>query len=62
MHPAWTAIIAAAVDDVYRIGGKQVYGEAADSFGAFIYPKDDTVFMLIFVDEKTAGAILEQLP
>jgi hypothetical protein len=44
------------------IGGKQVYGEATGSFGAFVYPKDDTVFMMIFVDEKTAAAILEQLP
>lgn len=44
------------------IGGKEVFGEAAGGFGAFVYPKDDTVFMMIFVDEKTAAAILEQLP
>jgi hypothetical protein len=44
------------------IGGKQVFGEAAGSFGAFVYPKDDTLFMLLLVDEPTAAAILEQLP
>jgi hypothetical protein len=51
-----------ATDKASTIGGKQVYGEAAGGFGAFVYPKDDTVFMLLLVDEPTAAAILEQLP
>jgi hypothetical protein len=60
----WIDEMGAGMDtsEASTIGGKQVYGEAAGSFGAFIYPKDDTVFMLIFVDETTAAAILEQLP
>jgi hypothetical protein len=44
------------------LGGKTVYGEAAGGFGAFVYPKDDTVYMILLADEKLAGSILEQLP
>ncbi len=44
------------------LGGKTVYGEAAGGFGVWAYPKDDTLFMLLFVDEQVASAIFEQLP
>jgi hypothetical protein len=44
------------------LGGKTVYGEAAGGFGFFAYPKDDMLFILLMVDEATAGKILEQLP
>jgi len=44
------------------IGGKDVYGEAAGGFGFFAYPKDDMLFLILLVDEKTAADILGQLP
>jgi hypothetical protein len=44
------------------IGGKEVYGEAAGGFGFFAYPKDDILFLILLVDEKTAADILGQLP
>ncbi|MEI7744261.1 MAG: hypothetical protein WCK58_11015 [Chloroflexota bacterium] len=45
-----------------KLGGKDVYGQAAGGFGMFAYPKDDKLFLLILVDEKQAAAILEKLP
>jgi hypothetical protein len=44
------------------IAGKTVYGQATGGFGLFVYPKDDMLFLILLVDEKTATAILEQLP
>ena len=44
------------------LGGKTVYGEAASGFGAFAYPKDDKLFIVLLMDEKTAASVLEQLP
>ena len=44
------------------LGGKTVYGEAAGGFGAFAYPKDDKLFIVLLMDEKTAASVLEQLP
>jgi hypothetical protein len=44
------------------LGGKTVYGEAAGGFGFFAYPKDDILFLILLVNEETAGKILEQLP
>ena len=44
------------------LGGKTVYGEAAGGFGAFAYPKDDKLFMVLLMDEKTASSVFEQLP
>ena len=44
------------------LGGKTVYGEAASGFGAFAYPKDDKLFIVLLMDEKTSATVLEQLP
>ncbi len=44
------------------LGGKTVYGEATGGFGAFVYPKDDTMYLILLADEKVAASILEQLP
>jgi hypothetical protein len=44
------------------LGGKTVYGEASGGFGAFAYPKDDKLFIVLLMDEKTASSVLEQLP
>jgi hypothetical protein len=44
------------------LGGKAVYGQASGGFGAFAYPKDDTLFMVLLMDEQTAAAVFEQLP
>jgi hypothetical protein len=44
------------------LGGKTVYGEASGGFGAYVYAKDDTMYLILLADEKLAGAILEQLP
>jgi hypothetical protein len=48
--------------EMTTVGGKQVYGQAAGGFGIFVYPKGDTMYMLLLMDEQQAGAILEQLP
>lgn len=45
-----------------KVGGKDVYGQAAGGFGMFAYPKDDALYLLILVDEKQAAAILSKLP
>lgn len=42
--------------------GKTVYGQAEGGFGFFAYPKDDILFLILLVDEKTAGEIVGQLP
>jgi hypothetical protein len=44
------------------LGGKTVYGEAAGGFGAFAYPKDDKLFIVLLMDEKTSASVFEQLP
>ena len=44
------------------LGGKTVYGEASGGFGAFAYPKDDKLFIVLLMDEKTASSVFEQLP
>jgi len=44
------------------LGGKKVYGEAAGGFGAWVYPRDDTLFIVVLANEEVAGAIFEQLP
>jgi hypothetical protein len=44
------------------LGGKTVYGEATGGFGVFAYPKDDKLFIVLLMDEKTAASVLEQLP
>ncbi len=44
------------------IGGKDVYGQAQGGFGFFAYPKDDMLFLILLVDEKTAADIVSQLP
>ena len=44
------------------LGGKTVYGEASGGFGAFAYPKDDKLFVVLLMDEKTASSVFEQLP
>ena len=44
------------------LGGKTVYGEASGGFGAFAYPKDDTLFIVLLMDEQTASSVFEQLP
>jgi hypothetical protein len=44
------------------LGGKTVYGEAASGFGAFAYPKDDKLFIVLLMDEETAASVFEQLP
>ncbi len=44
------------------LGGKSVYGEAAGGFGAFAYPKDDKLFMVLLMDEQAAASVFEQLP
>jgi hypothetical protein len=49
-------------DEKSTVGGKEVYGQAAGGFGIFVYPKGDTMYMLLLMDEKQAAAVLEQLP
>jgi hypothetical protein len=44
------------------LGGKTVYGEATGGFGVFAYPKDDKLFIVLLMDEKTAASVFEQLP
>jgi hypothetical protein len=44
------------------LGGKTVYGQAQGGFGAFAYPKDDKLFIVLLMDEKTASSVFEQLP
>jgi hypothetical protein len=44
------------------LGGKEVYGEAAGGFGAFAYPKDDILFIVLLANEEVAISIFEQLP
>jgi hypothetical protein len=44
------------------LGGKTVYGQAAGGFGAFAYPKDDVLYLVLLMDEKTAASVFEQLP
>jgi len=44
------------------LGGKTVYGEASGGFGAFAYPKDDKLFIVLLMDEKTSASVFEQLP
>lgn len=44
------------------LDGKTVYGQAEGGFGFFAYPKDDILFLILLVDEKTAGDIVGQLP
>jgi len=44
------------------LGGKTVYGEATGGFGVFAYPKDDKLFIVLLMDEKTASSVFEQLP
>jgi hypothetical protein len=44
------------------LGGKTVYGEASGGFGAFAYPKGDTLFMVLLMDEQAAASVFEQLP
>jgi hypothetical protein len=44
------------------LGGKSVYGQASGGFGAFAYPKDDTLFMVLLMNEQKASSVFEQLP
>jgi hypothetical protein len=44
------------------LGGKTVYGQAAGGFGAFAYPKDDVLYLVLLMDEQTAASVFEQLP
>jgi len=44
------------------LGGKTVYGQASSGFGVFAYPKDDKLFLVLMMDEKTAASVFEQLP
>lgn len=44
------------------IAGKEVYSAGAGGFGVTVYPKDDTLFLLLLADAPTTEAILAQLP
>lgn len=44
------------------VAGKKVYTAGGGGFGEWIYPRDDTVFMILLASDDVAEGILEQLP
>jgi hypothetical protein len=44
------------------IAGKKVYGDMSTAFGVAVYPVNDTVYMMLLVDQAAAEDILSQLP
>ncbi len=44
------------------VGGKEVYTAGGGGFGEWVYPKDDTVYLILLASDDIAEGILEQLP
>ena len=44
------------------VAGKKVYTAGGGGFGQWIYPKDDTVYLILLATDDIAEGILEQLP